>query len=316
MGRELNQLLRLAAKQFGVFWRDQAISAGITKRVIDGRVRSGEWVRILPRVYRLASAPETWEQLLMAAVLWAGECVVSHRSAARLHRLEGVESDLVEITTTRVLRSAHPNIAIHRYNDLEPRDLAWVGVFRTTTPTRTLIDLGSVCDEATVEHALEDALRRRLTTVPRLERRLAVLRRSGRRGVLILEKILRVRGLQPPTASGMETRLARLLRKGGIPQPQRQCVVTNDGKFIGRVDFAYPERKLAIEFDSAQFHEAETDRPNDCLRANDLMLIGWRTVHVTWYDLKCRPAVILAQIKAAYEAGPTLFVAGHPSGAS
>jgi hypothetical protein len=119
---------------------------------------------------------------MMAVVIWAGNCVVTHRAAARLHRLEGVESDLVEITVNRVLRSPHPKVVVHVSQDLESRDLARVGPFLTTTPTRTVIDLAAVCDEAGEEHVLEDALRKKKTTIPRLERRILQLRKPGKRG--------------------------------------------------------------------------------------------------------------------------------------
>ena len=273
-----NGVLRLAAKQFGVIGRDQALASGMTARAIDGRIHSREWERMLPRVFRLASTTKTWEQLAMAAVLWAGDCVVTHRSAARLHGLEGVESQLVEITTNRVLRSPEPRIIIHVAQDLERRDLARVGPFLTTTPTRTLIDCFAVCDEASAEDALEDALRKRKTDVPRLERRLKDLRKPGKKGVAKLEKILKIRGLQAPTASEMETRLLQLLRKANLPAPHRQYVVRHAGKVVGRLDFAYADRGLGIEFDSAQFHQAETDRPDELRRLNELTLLSWRIV--------------------------------------
>jgi very-short-patch-repair endonuclease len=129
----------------------------------------------------------------------------------------------------------------------------------------------------------------------------------------MLEKILKVRGLQPPTESEMETRVLRLLRKGSFPRPERQFVVSHEGEIAGRLDFAFPERGLGIEFDSAQFHQAETDRPDELMRRNRLTLLGWRSIHVSWFDLKYQPRAILDQIRAAYEGTtPSLFVENHP----
>ena len=56
----------------------------------------------------------------------------------------------------------------------------------------------------------------------------------------------------------METRLSRLLRRHHLPQPvrpldspeSREVEVRDALGFIGRVDFAYPELKIAIEVQS------------------------------------------------------------------
>ena len=80
----------VAARQHGVLSRRQAISLGITRRQIDGFLKRGSWIRMLPGVYRAAAAPETWQQPLMAASLWAdGKAVICGRSAAALWEFDG-----------------------------------------------------------------------------------------------------------------------------------------------------------------------------------------------------------------------------------
>jgi hypothetical protein len=50
-------------------------------------------------------------------------------------------------------------------------------------------------------------------------------------------------------ASPQETRLRLLLHRAGLPAPVAQFRVFDDAGFDARVDFAYPELKLAIEYD-------------------------------------------------------------------
>ena len=50
----------------------------------------------------------------------------------------------------------------------------------------------------------------------------------------------------------METRLLIQLIMGRLPRPSVQSeLYDSDGRFIGRVDLYYPDRKLAIEYDGA-----------------------------------------------------------------
>ena len=64
------RLGRLAARQWGVFGRQQVLEAGLSVQALDRRLQSGAWQRVHPRVYRMRGAPVSWQQRLMAAQLW------------------------------------------------------------------------------------------------------------------------------------------------------------------------------------------------------------------------------------------------------
>lgn len=63
-----------------------------------------------------------------------------------------------------------------------------VGCLKVTNATRTLIDLGSVVGEETLEIVLDHALQRGMTSVERLERRLSQLGVPGRWGRVYYEE--------------------------------------------------------------------------------------------------------------------------------
>jgi hypothetical protein len=48
----------------------------------------------------------------------------------------------------------------------------------------------------------------------------------------------------------METLLARALRQNGLPAPVPQFEIFDQGRFVARVDFAYPDERIVIEYDS------------------------------------------------------------------
>lgn len=83
-------------------------------------------------------------------------------------------------------------------------------------------------------------------------------------------------------------------RSSGLPEPVAQYAV-------GRrfADFAYPEAKIAVEADGGAFHSSRRALEADRARNNELALLGWRVIHVTWADLTRRPVALAARIRAA-----------------
>jgi len=87
-----------------------------------------------------------------------------------------------------------------------------------------------------------------------------------------------------------------------LPQPQRQVEVRDAQGFIGRVDFAYPELKIAIEVQSYRWHLSWAARLSDMERLNRLQTRGWIIIQVTFEDLERRPDTVAQRIRAALEA--------------
>jgi len=61
---------RLAAGQYGVISRAQALAVGLSPATIRRRVALEEWTVWLPGTYLTGSARPSWRQALMAAALW------------------------------------------------------------------------------------------------------------------------------------------------------------------------------------------------------------------------------------------------------
>jgi hypothetical protein len=54
--------LRMAARQYGVLSRAQALASGLSRDQVHRLKASGCWDLVLPGIYRPAGAPATWEQ--------------------------------------------------------------------------------------------------------------------------------------------------------------------------------------------------------------------------------------------------------------
>ena len=216
--------------------------------------------------------------------------------------LEGYSGEILEVTTTVTRRTSTRAVRIHRSTNLAPFELTTVDSIRSTTPTRTLLDVGSVLSQKGLEVALDSTLRQRLTSLDRLRAGVERLGGRGSRGPGALGQLLDVRGDVVPTDSALETRLSRLLRRHRLPQPQRQVEVQDAQGFIGRVDFAYPELKIAIEVQSYRWHLSWAARLSDMERLNRLQTRGWIIIQVTFEDLERRPDTVAQRIRAALEA--------------
>ncbi len=128
----------IASRQFGLISRAQALGEGLSADAIDHRLAAGRLERLLPGVFRIAGAPASWHQRLMAAILWAPRAAVSHQAAAAVWELEGCPSDRVELSTMSTRKSRVPWITLHRVATLDRADVTSLGPIPVTTPTRTL----------------------------------------------------------------------------------------------------------------------------------------------------------------------------------
>jgi very-short-patch-repair endonuclease len=284
---------RLTARQHGVLSRRQALEIGFSPSTIDRRLRSGSWIRVLPGVYRLATAPASWIQQLWAAWLWAREpSAVWGKAAARLWDMDGFDDEWIGISCPRHLRP-QPGIhvrcvAMPCYDVCRRRDLP------CTTPLRTVIDLGSVVGERRVERALEDCLRRGLIAMPRLEGRLASDLR-GHRGVTTLRNVLAAR--VGPSDSDFEIALYRLFKNSNLPPFVPQFEIGNGDGSRMRVDCAWPFAKVAVEGQSFRWHGDISDRQRDIARIERLKDLGWEVIQVTWEDVRRRPHHTVERIR-------------------
>lgn len=80
--------------------------------------------------------------------------------------------------------------------------------------------------------------------------------------------------------SVQESRSRLLLVQAGVPRPVVQFVITR-GRFVARVDMAWPDYRVALEYDGFAYHSERQDLARDRARLNRQILAGWLVIHVT-----------------------------------
>ena len=151
----MEELAIVARGQYGLVTRAQCHEAGVADRSVDRWLARGQLERVHPCVYRLAGAPRTWEQAVLAAVLGAGPgALASHRTAARLWGL--IDIAPVEVSVDRPHYHRMAGVVVHRTRD--PMTPSLRHGIPVSTPMRAMVDLGAVCERPVVEEALEQGL--------------------------------------------------------------------------------------------------------------------------------------------------------------
>jgi hypothetical protein len=279
-------LLAHAVRQHGLVTRDQALTAGLSRRSIERRVATGAWRRAAPGVYASTPFEATWEQSVLSEVLAGGFRAASHATAAFLLGLyRSVRPSRTEVT---VVRGDTVPTTVHRRETLwlpedEVVERASVPV---TSPARTIVDLAHRWTLGHLIDVLHDSIRRDLTTPDEV---LDVGHRRPRlNGIVRLREA--VEALHPDAAlleSPLEVAGLSFLRTVGLAPPHLQHEVTGpSGRVIARLDAAWPERGVAVEFDGAGFHSTPRDAASDRRRDRRLAILGWHTVRLGWSDLR------------------------------
>lgn len=102
-----------------------------------------------------------------------------------------------------------------------------------------------------------------------------------------------------------ETRLRLTLARAGLPEPALNHNLTDGaGRFVARLDLAYPRHRVAVEHDGRihAFDEAQFARDAD--RWDDIRALGWTLVRILSHHLRPDPQAAIDKVAAAlWDAG-------------
>ncbi|NJC69468.1 hypothetical protein HC031_07000 [Planosporangium thailandense] len=243
-------------------------------------LRSRAWQQVLHGIYADAAVPLTHRHrcLAVARFVMPPGGAVAGRSAAYLYGAELVTAtDPVEVLVPRTscVRMARVSTHVAHLDTAETHLLDGIPV---TTPLRTCWDLAQWCADPVERVVWIDALAARgAVALPDLT---AYARAgAGRRGWRRLLDAARL--ADAGAASPQESRLRVRLVLAGIPRPQTQVVITRDGRFVARTDLAWPEYRVAVEYDGVWHAESPGQIHADRRRLNDMIAAGWVVLHVT-----------------------------------
>ncbi|MBG0815581.1 DUF559 domain-containing protein [Planomonospora sp. ID82291] len=309
----------------GPFQGSQAVRDGLLTR---GELRNACWKRMFPDVYVHHSEEITLDLRITAIALLLPEGgAVSGHAGAWLHGVDllpntpspdgaasprtGTAASLPgqDRTTARPGRKDHAVIEVVvppgttmrpragvsvRHAALAPGEITAIRGVPVLTPLRLAFDLARTGPDLTEAVVAVDALartrrRRHFAPAALLE---TAARHPRQRGVRRLPEVVELS--DPLAESPMETRLRLLLVRAGLPRPVSQFEICEEtGLRLARVDLAYPDAKLAIEYDGDN-HNGRWMK--DVLRQNQIFAEGWRLRRYTKQAMYGAPELIVQEI--------------------
>ena len=98
----------------GQFRGRDAVRTSVTRKQLHGLLAHGVIDRVHPDTYRMTAVPPSNEQLLRAALLWAGDAAAAAgRSAGEVYGLEGVIAKVPEIAVPPSARARSSSVIVH-----------------------------------------------------------------------------------------------------------------------------------------------------------------------------------------------------------
>lgn len=268
MDRRGRSVAALATRQRGLVTRAQLLDAGISERSIARRVTAGRLHPLHKGVYLVGHAvPPPLARELAALLACGPRSALSHTTAAVLYRIPSSQDRTIHITIPDRRCRPRPGLSPHAAK-LDEDEVTTRHGLRLTTPARTLRDLATILDPATLERATHEA---------------------------------QVLGLIPPdttrpgiTRSEAERLLLALLRRAGLPPTKTNIKVENH-----EVDALYEQAGLVVEMDGYAFHRTRASFENDRHRDAVLLAAGYRVMRITWSQLTEEPEALVARLATA-----------------
>jgi hypothetical protein len=259
-----------------------------------GELRGPRYRRLFPNVYVSKSPPLDLKTRSRAAqvLLGDGAVLAGYSAAVWLGAACAPHGADAEVTTSGRSARPHPGLRMHRDRLAIDETISASGVL-TTTPERTAYDLArwlplteAVCAIDALAHTAGFDPKALLSVADRYPR----AHGTRRLGAAV--------ALADPRAESVRESLCRLvLVVRGLPAPELQYSVYAGGSFVARLDMAYPDARVGIEYDGVG-HRSPSTFTDDLRKGNALVDLGWIILRFTSDDLVRRPDAVAAQVAA------------------
>ena len=292
------RVTELAEFQAGVLTRAQVLGHGLTDGVITARIRAGHWRPLGRGVYLTFTGPPQRGGLLWAAVLQAGSgAVLSHQSAAELHRLTPEPTSPIHVTVPPQRRIERiPGVSVHYSRRLDQARHPCLEPPRTRIE-ETVLDLTEAA--GTFDEAvgwLCRAVGGRFTTAQHLSAAMAARTRLRRRDGLAAA----LSDVGDGAHSLLELRYVKIERAHGLPRAKRQARASVLGRTVYR-DNLYVAYLVVVELDGRAAHP-DGIRWRDMRRDNAGAVEGLLTLRYGYADATEHPCEIAAEVARVLQA--------------
>jgi hypothetical protein len=283
-----------------VLLRAELLGQGFTDRELARMVHTGELHRLRRGAF---TSGDSWEAadaaarhaMTARAVLKQArtDVVLSHVSALPEYAAPtwGLPLDVVHVTR-KDQRAGRKERGVRQHQGvLLDGDVVLRNGREVTSPDRTPLDVTTIAGVEASLAVMNHFLHEGLTTPDRLCARYDAMRHDP----FTLRTDIVIRLADSRIESVGESRTVFLCWRNGVPAPVPQWQVQDQGRLFARLDLAWPELKVWLEFDGREKYvryRREGESVVDAvLREKEREsriseLTGWRCIRITWDDLR------------------------------
>lgn len=295
MNRELEATF---AAQGEVVLCRQILRAGIRESELTNLRRRLTWTRPRRGMYTRGDSADRHVRLMAARLALGQRAVVSHESAAVLHRLPLFDTPAVAHLTLApggTCYRRYDGIVVYKASMPDTHCVDILGL-RVSSPARALIDLARTRSPRRALIPMDAALHDEIVSAADLG---AVLRDCtgwpGIRNARALTDFADAR-----TESPLESLSRLMFAEQGLPAPTPQVVIVERDGWTVRADFLWDEYGVIGEADGLAKYTDATVLRAEKLREERLSDMGFEVVRFTWDNVLRRPAQTAERIRAAF----------------
>lgn len=277
MNEELNALLDV---QGGVATSGQILKL-VSRRRFDAAVACGALERMWQGIYCRGEPDD--ELRLRGLDLSCGTTVaLCLGTAAAVHGFDTEEpADLHVLNPARAHLRSVDGLVVHR-RDGAP--LTTVAGRPVTEPAWTAVEVARGLRRPRALATLDAALRSTTCRRPELWR--AAAAQAGRRGIVAVRELISMADGRAESPMESEARLVML--DGGLPVPELQYEVVDGNGELRRLDFAWPQLRVAVEYDGMDWHGDVDALRRDRRRHAALGDVRWLVIPIVFEDVRYR----------------------------
>jgi very-short-patch-repair endonuclease len=271
---DAKRLRSLVVEQSGALSRSQAQTLGLSLRQVEFRVESGDWIRALPGVYRLATVPPTPEQAMRVCALWLDDGVLTGVGAAWWWEVWADPPQRWEFqVTNEARRTIQEGVRVLR-RWVDPADVTTYRGVSVVSKPLAVLRAAVTLERARRGHGVGLIDRcKQIKAVSESDLELTFRRNRGTWGTTAMRQLLERTGDR--AHSNLERRAAKLLTDAGITGFTVNLPVRLSTGRGMELDIAFKAQKIAIEIDGFRYHSSAESHAIDLDRQNALIQDGW-----------------------------------------
>ncbi|MCC9183255.1 hypothetical protein [Mycolicibacterium mageritense] len=274
--------------QLGGFATTRQLLTVMTRQQLDGQVRCGVLTRVWHGVYA-AAEPDLMGRLAALDLFVGREAVVCMGTAAALYGFDFENTTAIHMLDPGVRIRSNVGLMVHQRVGAPLRRIAGR---LATAPAWTAVEIARQLPRPRALAALDGALHSAQCTRADLDD--AVRHHRGRRGIVAVRELLEYADGRAESPMESEARLVMI--DHGVPLPELQYEIQGLYGQTWRVDFAWPDARVAAEYEGLDWHSGPLKMIEDKTRFAGIQERAWTVIPIVAQDVRRYPSRLADRI--------------------